>query len=196
MTIVILAAGAARRMGSQKLALPIDGRPIVMRVIDAAAAWPIVVVAGAEVARLLDPAALRIVRNDAPERGMSHSLMLGHSVVDETEPIAVLLGDLPDITPVAIAAVVAAYDEAIDVVIPRCGPSFGHPVVFGPRARAKIAALPDGDTIKTLRDHPLLRRRIVETNRASLTDIDTPSDYARRLGAGAREASDRSPAES
>lgn len=184
MTIVILAAGASRRMGRQKLALLVDGRPIVLRVVDAAAAWPTIVVAGAEVARLLDPAALRIVRNDAPERGMSHSLTLGNAVVDRAEPIAVLLGDLPDITPAAIATVLAGYDEAVDVVIPRCGQSFGHPVVFGPRARRKIAELPEGDTIKVLRDDAQLRRRIVETDRTSLTDIDSPSDYARRLGAG------------
>ncbi len=194
MTIVILAAGASQRMGRQKLALPVDGRPILLRVVDAAAAWPTVVVAGAQVAQLLDPAASRIVRNDAPERGMSHSLVLGNSVVDAADAIAVLLGDLPDITAGAIATVIAAYHEAIDVVIPCCGQSFGHPVVFGPRARRKIAELPDGDTIKALRDDALLRRRLVEVDRTSLTDIDTPSDYARRLRAG--RASDRYAAES
>ena len=44
MTIVILAAGASRRMGRQKLLLPIDGQPMIERAVAAAAAWPTVVV--------------------------------------------------------------------------------------------------------------------------------------------------------
>ncbi len=183
MTIVILAAGTARRMGRQKLLLPVDGRSIVERVIDAARAWPTVIVTSAQVTQLLDPAALRIVRNDAPDRGMSHSLKLANATIDPIEPIAVVLGDLPDITAQAIAGVVRAYDDTIDVVVPRCGDAFAHPVVFGPRARRKIEALPDGDTIKHLRDDPGLARRFVDGDQSALIDVDTPSDYARRIAA-------------
>jgi molybdenum cofactor cytidylyltransferase len=184
MTIVILAAGAARRMGKQKLLLPVDGRPMIQCVLDAAAAWPVIVVTGDEVAPTLGATALRIVRNDAPERGMSHSLKLGNAVIADGEPIAVLLGDLPDISPAAIATVIAAYDDSVDVVIPQCGQTFVHPVVFGPRARRKIAALPDGDTIGRLRDDASLHRRIVEVGAGCLTDIDTPADYTERIGGG------------
>jgi molybdenum cofactor cytidylyltransferase len=182
MTIVILAAGSARRMGRQKLLLPIEGQPMIQRVVDSASAWPVVIVAGDDVAALLGSTPLCIVRNDAPERGMAHSLKLANHVIAGQGPIAVLPGDLPDITPEAIARVIDTYDDAVDVVIPRCGEIFGHPVVFGPRARGKIAALPDGDTIKRLRDDPSLQRRIVEVDRGSLTDIDTPGDYSQRTG--------------
>jgi len=182
MTILILAAGASRRMGTQKLLLPIDGMPLIERTIAAAADWPVVVVAGDEVAHALGATSLCIVRNAAPERGMAHSLALGNAVVPDGEPIAVLLADLPDITPTAIAAAIDAYDNTVDVVVPRCEDRFAHPVVFGPRARAGIAALPDGDTIKRLRDDPRLRRRIVEVGRCALTDIDTPDEYAARGG--------------
>lgn len=180
MTIVILAAGAARRMGSQKLLLPIDGRPMIAHVLAAAAGWPIVVVSGAELEPLLTALPLRIVRNVAPERGMSHSLALANAVIAPSEAIAVLLGDLPDITPAAVAAAIDAYDETVDVVVPRCGDAFGHPVVFGPHARRKIAALADGDTIRELRDDPGLRRRMLPADPGALTDIDTPDDYAQR----------------
>jgi molybdenum cofactor cytidylyltransferase len=181
MTIVVLAAGAARRMGEQKLLMRIDGKPMISRVLDAAAAWPTVVVTGDEVAPILGPTPVRVVRNDAPERGMSHSLHLGNAVVDKTEPIAVLLADLPDITTTTIATVIAMYDDTVDVVIPRCGETLGHPVIFGPRARTKIAALPDGDTLKRLRDDPSLLRKMVEVDHGCLTDIDTPSDYTKRI---------------
>jgi molybdenum cofactor cytidylyltransferase len=180
MTIVILAAGAARRMGRQKLLLPIDGCPMLERVLQAASAWPVVVVAGDEVAASLASSDLCIVLNAAPERGMTHSLHLADQVVRADEPIAVLLADLPDISARTIAAVIAAYNDEIDVVIPRHGDTFAHPVIFGPRARRKIADLPDGDTIQRLRDDSTLRRRIVETSAESLTDIDTPADYSKR----------------
>jgi molybdenum cofactor cytidylyltransferase len=183
MTIVVLAAGASRRMGTTKLLLPIDGRPIIEHVLRAAAGWPIVVVAGERVASTLDPRGLRVVKNAAPERGMSHSLALADAAIDAAQPIAVLLADLPDITPAAIAAALEAYDDSIDVVVPRCGELYAHPVVFGPRARRKIGALPDGDTLKHLRDDPALRRRFIETDAGALRDIDTPLDYARRTGA-------------
>ncbi len=123
---------------------------------------------------------LCIVLNAAPERGMTHSLHLADQVVRADEPIAVLLADLPDISARTIAAVIAAYNDEIDVVIPRHGDTFAHPVIFGPRARRKIADLPDGDTIQRLRDDSTLRRRIVETSAESLTDIDTPADYSKR----------------
>jgi molybdenum cofactor cytidylyltransferase len=180
MMIVILAAGAAERMGRQKLLLPIDGRPMLQHVLDRAAAWPVVVVSGHEVAPTLGSTPFRIVRNDAPERGMSHSLRLGNAVVPDELPIAVLLGDLPDMTADSIGAVLGAYDDSVDVVLGRCGETLVHPVVFGPRARRMIADLPDGDTIKRLRDNDQLRRRIVDVDRGALTDIDTPADYHRR----------------
>jgi CTP:molybdopterin cytidylyltransferase MocA len=182
MTIVILAAGAARRMGSPKLLLPIDGQPMIECVLAAARDWPVVVVAGDDVAPTLGEADVRIVRNDAPERGMAHSLRLANAVIPAREPIAILLADQPDITSEVIARVIAAYDDAIDVVVPTCEGVLAHPVIFGPRARRKIADLADGDVIKRLRDDTDLARRVVELNMSALHDIDTPHDYAQRAG--------------
>ncbi|MFN2459980.1 MAG: NTP transferase domain-containing protein [Candidatus Velthaea sp.] len=181
MTIVILAAGAARRMGRQKLLLPIDGEPMVARVIGAAAAWPTVVVAGPAVATVLRDAPVRVIVNDRPERGMVHSLRLADEAVDPAEPIAVLLADVPDVSQGWIRHIIDAYHGDVDVVAPRTGDQPAHPVVFGPAARRKIVTLADGDTLRELRDDPSLRRREVEVlDGSALTDIDTPADYAAR----------------
>jgi molybdenum cofactor cytidylyltransferase len=184
LTIVILAAGRAARMGRQKLLLPIDGEPMIARVIAAAADWPTVVVAGAEVATAIVKLPVGIIENGAPERGMSHSLALADAAIPADEPLAVLLGDLPDISAQTIAAVIAAYDAtATDIVIARSGTHLTHPVIFGPQARKHIATLPDGDSQKALRDNPELRRRYVDiaVNERALTDIDTPQEYAARI---------------
>jgi molybdenum cofactor cytidylyltransferase len=171
-------------MGRQKLLLPIEGQPMIARVIAAAAAWPTVVVAGAEVAEAIAGLPVRIIENGAPERGMSYSLALADATIAADEPLAVLLGDLPDITPQTIAAVIAAYDEvATDIVVARSGAHLTHPVIFGPAARKQIPALPDGDSQKALRDDPTLRRRFVDivVDKRAFTDIDTPEEYAARV---------------
>ena len=103
-TVVVLAAGVSRRMGRQKLLLPIDGVAIVTRVVAACEAWPtVVVVSDATVAQALARADARIVHNAAPERGMNHSLALADAVIRRDEAIAVMLGDLPDLWDVTLA---------------------------------------------------------------------------------------------
>jgi len=168
-------------MGRQKLLEPIAGRTLIGRAVDAAAGWPTVVVASAVVADALRDAPVVIVRNDEPERGMSRSLQLADAAIVPNEPIAVLLGDLPDCDAAAIARVIAAYDASVDVVVPRAGARFGHPVVFGPAARRKIADLPEGDTLQQLRNDESLRRRIIEVpDETAFTDIDTEDELASR----------------
>lgn len=181
MIVVILAAGRAQRMGRQKLLLPIDGKPMIAHVIETTSAWETVLVAGSDLATVLRDAPVRIVRNDAPERGMTHSLRLANDAIDAKEPIAVVLGDMPDLSHDVIARAIAAYDDAIDIVAPTTGGRSVHPVIFGPRARGKISALSDGDTLRELRDDPTLVRRTVDIDASDgFADIDTPADYAAR----------------
>ena len=168
-------------MGRQKLLEPIAGRTLIRRAVDAASGWPTVVVASPTVAHELRGTPVIVVRNDEPERGMSRSLQLADAAIVPNEPIAVLLGDLPDCDAEAIARVVDAYDASVDVVVPRSGTRFGHPVVFGPSARRKIADLPEGDTIQQLRNDESLRRRIVEVaDDEAFTDIDTEDELTER----------------
>jgi len=112
---------------------------------------------------------------------MTYSLALANATIAPEEPIAVLLADLPDCDAAAIARVIDAYDASSDVVAPRAGERLGHPVVFGPAARARIAALPEGDALHRLRDDPALRRRILDVPDArAFADIDTEADLRAR----------------
>jgi molybdenum cofactor cytidylyltransferase len=185
----VLAAGASRRLGRQKLLERIDGRSLVARAIDAAANWPTVVVASDAVAAELRAsgadARVTIVRNVEPDRGMNHSLTLANAVIPSGEPIAVLLGDLPDCDAATIARVVGAYDDGVDVLVPQSGERRGHPVVFGPAARRAIATLGDGDGLQRLRDAEGLRRRTVPIdNPGAFEDIDTEEELASRIARG------------
>jgi xanthine dehydrogenase accessory factor len=176
-------------MGRQKLLERIDGRSLIARALDAASAWPTVVVASDAVAAELAASGaaerVRIVRNDEPERGMNRSLALADAAIDPNEPIAVLLGDLPDCDAATIARVTSAYAEDVDVVVPQAGERLGHPVVFGPAARRAIAALGDGDGLQRIRDAAGLRRRVIAVDDArAFDDIDTEAELAARLARG------------
>jgi molybdenum cofactor cytidylyltransferase len=173
-------------MGRPKLLERIDGRSLIRRAVDAAAGWPTVVVASDAVAAELAASGaaehVRIVRNAEPERGMNRSLALADAVIPPGEPIAVLLGDLPDCDAAAIARVVGAYGDDVDVVVPRAGERLGHPVVFGPAARRAIATLGDGDGLHRVRDAAGLRRRIVAVDDPrAFDDIDTEAELAARV---------------
>ena len=64
----------------------------------------------------------------------------------------------------------------------------GHPVVFGARARAAIAELPVGDTVRELRDDARWTRVAVEIEEdAPFLDIDTESDFEALTARFARE---------
>lgn len=172
-------------MGRQKLLERIDGESLIGRAVAAAAAWPTVVVASDAVAAELAASGaaerVRIVLNREPERGMNRSLALADAAIPPDEPIAVLLGDLPDCDAATIARVVDAYAADVDVVVPQAGERLGHPVVFGPAARRAIAGLGDGDGLQSIRDRAGLRRRIVKLDDARVfDDIDTEAELAAR----------------
>jgi molybdenum cofactor cytidylyltransferase len=169
-------------MGAQKLLLPLAGRTLLERALDAAAAYPTIVVVSPALAARVPPASpeRRVVVNDAPERGMSHSLALAAALVDDpAAALVVLLADTPCVDGELVERMVAALGDN-DVAYPLRDGVPGHPVVFGPRARKAIAELPDGDTLRALRDDPRFRRAAVAlTSDAPFADVDTPEDYRR-----------------
>jgi molybdenum cofactor cytidylyltransferase len=166
-------------MGAQKLTLPVAGRPLVEHALDAASGYPTVVVVSPAMAGRIPPATgRRIIINDAPERGMSHSLALAEEVVDDPfATLVVLLADTPKVDAALVVTVLSALGDN-DVAFPVRDGVPGHPVVFGPRARRRISQLADGDTLRALRDDPHLKRVAVDfCSDAPFVDVDTPEDY-------------------
>jgi molybdenum cofactor cytidylyltransferase len=121
---VVLAAGQARRMGGRKVLLPVGGRPMLLRVVDAAlasSASQTVVVVGNEadevVAALGDRPVVVVVNPDYAD-GMSTSLRAGLAAVDPgAEAALILLADQPFVGP-----------ELLDRLIDRFG-TCGKPIV-------------------------------------------------------------------
>ena len=174
-------------MGRPKAALSLGGRTLLEIALEAAAAFPTVVVVPSElppeVTRVLAAARrngdVTVVVNERAERGMSRSLGLADAaVLDRTVPLGVLLLDTP-LVDAALVARVFTSRGSNDVAYPVRAGVAGHPVVFGARARAAIAELPVGDTVRALRDDPRWTRVGIEIDDdGPFLDIDTEHDFA------------------
>ncbi len=184
-------------MGRPKAALSLGGRTLLERALEAAAAFPTVVVVAAaipqDVSRILDAARrhgdVSVVVNERAERGMSRSLGLADAaVLDRTVPLGVLLLDTPLVDAALVARVFTARGGN-DVAYPVRSGIAGHPVVFGSRARAAIAELPVGDTVRALRDDPRWTRVEIEIeDDGPFLDVDTEGDFAALTARFAAEA--------
>lgn len=181
-TAVILAAGSSKRMGAEKLVLPVRGTPMIERVIRACAHLETVIVASPQLLDAL-PAGDQpeIIMNDDPLLGMAHSLNLAHRAIPRDRGLLVLLADKPLVSEALVAAVLEhAQSAGADVCFPVRAGVGGHPVYFSPSARALIPSLPDGDSLRVLRDEPALRRVAFECDdEGAFADIDDPGALAR-----------------
>jgi molybdenum cofactor cytidylyltransferase len=182
---VILAAGVASRFGGAKVFAPLGGRPLLDRVIDAAAAaglGEIVVVLGPEskVEASADLGRTRVVRNPNPEDGLSSSVRIGLAALGTgIDAAVVLLGDQPLVRAEVIRALTAT-DVPPDrsIVVPRYAGGGGQNPTLVLRAAWPLAAGLTGDRGfgPLIAAHPEL---VVEVPAdGSNPDVDTRADLA------------------
>lgn len=142
---VVLAAGEGRRFGGPKAPAVIGSERLVdraVRVLREGGCDPVLVVLGAWTGEV--PGA-RVVVNDAWADGMGSSLRAGlAALADEPCDAAVVtLVDLPDVTPPAIARLVAS---GADLAAAAYDGRRGHPVLLGRRHWPAAEEAADGDT--------------------------------------------------
>jgi molybdenum cofactor cytidylyltransferase len=189
---IVLAAGASTRMGRPKAFLPMTpGGSVLGRVLgtltDAGIA-PLVVVARSLFVPSewwTDPRAderVRVVVNEAPERGQLSSLLCGIAALPEDAPAALMtLVDIPLVQTSTVRALIGAWqtDPAV-LVRPVHEGRHGHPVIFG---RALLRALANADPAHGAK--PVVRSFAHEgldvpvEDPGILIDLDTPDEYAR-----------------
>lgn len=195
---LILAAGAARRFGSDKLRHPMpDGRPLIAHTLDAAraalgpAALVVVVAAGnaplrAELAALAVTAVPVAAAPDATD-SLGRSLAAGVAALPATHGILILLADLPFIAPTTIAAVARAIAGGAPLAAPFHAGQRGHPVGFAPAWRDDLLALHGEYGARDLLQRAGTRlQRIVVDDPGCITDIDTPKGLAEALASRRR----------
>jgi len=183
---VVLAAGRATRMGGAKLLLPVGGRPMVQRVVDASLgskASQTIVVVGNEAEKVSEALAGRpvtVVVNPDYAKGMSTSLRAGLSAVDPAADGAIiLLGDQPFVSAALLDALIDRFARcAKRVVRPSVDGRPGNPVLVSATLFAELAEA-RGD----LGGRRVIERRSGEVcmvpvdDPHELVDIDSPQEY-------------------
>jgi len=179
---VILAAGAATRMGCIKQLLVFRGRTLVEGAIlqaQEAGFAPVVVVLGARA----DEVRLAVARTTAEwvvnqnwTSGMGSSIKAGiEKIPADVDGVAVLLADQPFVTAEHLQAMVRVFRSPI--LAARYAGTLGVPALFGRAVFARLRALPDEAGARAL-----LRGSVVEVAPFDLpeaaTDIDTPGEFA------------------
>ena len=181
---IILAAGFSRRMGPQKLLLPMGGVPMLQRTLDVIADFPFVrrvLVTLPNVAEGIETDA-QVVYNPAPESGQSSSLRLGVFAAQPGESLFCFTGDQPFLTREILSDILAA-DDGQSIVYPQ-GPdgSPRGPTLFAPCFREELLALTGDMGGRQLRNrHPRALRPISVPNPGALMDVDTPEEYKMAL---------------
>lgn len=184
--VLVLAAGASRRLGEPKQLLPLDGEPLLAHALDCARAVPaaqrLVTVGGpAEdgVRAAVDLAGFDVVAAPgAADGGCSSSIAAALAAIDpRCDVLVLLLGDQPDVRPEAVAALLAGRGDA-PLAVCRYEDGRGHPFAFGRAAFGALAALRGDKAV-----WKLLEARADEVAEVAITglvprDVDTWDDYA------------------
>ncbi len=195
LTAMILAAGAATRMGRPKQLLPLGDRCLLQHAVDAAAGScldEIIVVLGhraQEIRAALQlprEGAVRIVTAPDYAHGQSASLRAGlRAASPQAQAVAILLGDQPGVSSQLIDRLAAAYVAGGSPVLrpvycDAAGSRVpGHPVFLDRSVWPDVDKLQGDEGARTLISaHPQWLLEIPIDGEPPL-DVDTWSDYER-----------------
>jgi len=187
---IVLAAGRSRRMGTQKLLLPIAGKPIIARVVDElrqSSVTATLVVTGAdgkEIQQALSGRDVSFINNPAADGDMLSSIRCGLRALPSGYKAALIaLGDQPNLTSELVAKLIAGFIESgRGIILPTHQDHRGHPVLMTRKLCEKLTSHHyDAGLREFLDTHPGEVFRVEISDNAALQDMDTPEDYQRHL---------------
>jgi molybdenum cofactor cytidylyltransferase len=183
---VVLAAGAARRMGRNKLLLEVGEQALVCHVIEAASEGGCHVVNAVyadEAVREAIGRGATCVLNPDPARGQSSSLRVGlQSLPEEIAGALVMLGDQPLVGARTVGMLLRAWRR--EGARPAAAASYGDrgswrpPVLLDRSLWPEVMSLNgDAGARRLFDERPELLDTVPAAGRPD--DVDTPDDYAR-----------------
>lgn len=194
---VVLAAGASRRFGQNKLLFPVGGHAVLYHALKEALQAPldpVILVLGYECEKALqaleelkDSPKLRVLKNPQWGQGRAESLKCGLAAVPKHSAGAVvLLGDMPLMTKELIARVVEAFLGSKKLCFPAYRGSPGRPVALPKELFGEFEKLSgDASGIKILTQYweSAVKIELAPYEEPTQWDIDTPEDLAQILRA-------------
>ena len=181
---IILAAGAASRMGQPKLLLPWKGETLIHKTVRTALDAlldPVVIVTGAgaqEITNIVKELPVSIAHNPDWQTGQSTSVRAGiQALPASTQAVIFLLGDQPFVTADLIKELVKTYLQNHSVILaPFIGKQRANPVIFDRLIFDELCQL-EGDVgaRSIFKKYP--PEAMPWSDERILFDIDTPADY-------------------
>jgi len=174
---LILAAGEGKRMGTQKLLLELEGKPILQHVVDTALAvgfHEVVVVVGNQSERIISTinfGSARVVVNNEYTAGLSSSLKLGlKAFSSKPDAYVVMLGDQPLVRPETVRKLLEEHAKTNPIMsIPTYHGRRGNPVVLSSRILGEIETLSGDVGAKQLLDHHSDEAKWIEVDDQGVT---------------------------
>lgn len=184
LTAIVLAAGLSRRMGIDKLMLPIDGKPMAQLIMDKirSLSWhqKIIVSSGEKIYTQARNYGFLSLLNPHPEQGQSSSIRMAilHSSPN-TDGYMFFVADQPYLSTKSIQAMKDAFDQFPDCIVrARYHGTTGNPVIFPSSYREEFFELRGDEGGKKLISAAPDRVRYVDIEDPSEgLDIDTPAEY-------------------
>jgi len=187
---IVLAGGESRRMGTNKLALPLGGKSVLRRIVDQlnqSSVDRVLVVLGPTASKqgddVLSPAQRIVLSQQTDDMRSTLAEGLRQLARDETlrddDGVIVVLGDQPTIRSTIVDQLVDRYRaQPSDVVVASVKGKRGHPTLVPWGILRTMESLPTDQGLNSL-----IRandKRIVELDVGDpsvLDDLDLPADY-------------------
>ena len=177
---VVMAAGIARRFGTNKLSAQWEGKSLIRRAMEAIPTElycrRVVVTQYPEVANLAKELSFTPIENTRPDLGISHTVALGLAALTDCDAVLFQVSDQPLLRRETVAELTRFY-----LARPECiaalshGGVRGNPCIFPARFFPELLELSgDRGGSAVIKRHPEALA-LWESDAGQLADVDTPA---------------------
>lgn len=184
---VVLAAGNARRFGSNKLNAQVEGVSLIRRALDAVPGGLATVVVSQypDILALAGEYGFDALLNDRPELGLSRSVRLGLAHLTDCDGVLFLVSDQPRLKRDSVEALAALWAQNPEKIAAMAHNGVrGNPCLFPARLFPELLALTGdrgGNAVIRHHEDDLI---LLETDAPELADVDTPAALEQVRNAG------------